>query len=219
MCASSGSCSTGVELTRRERGGTRARDRARADVGRVDGRAPARDQRATTARDADRAGTCAAAVHRVDRRQRQPPMTGATGERTGDRLPARAADAAGRARQARPDYACSLIDVVVFQYNPDTLTRTIQPRAIGGEPGRPARGAAAHRPAARDDQVRSRDRRHRSARASRSAQPTSRSPRDGLLPALAMLERLITPAGGGAAWRSTHCSTRGCSRSRRRRRR
>ena len=29
----------------------------------------------------------------------------------------------------------TLIDVVVFQYNPDTLTRTIQPRAIGGEPG------------------------------------------------------------------------------------
>ena len=29
----------------------------------------------------------------------------------------------------------SLLDVVVFQYNPDTVTRTIQPRAIGGEPG------------------------------------------------------------------------------------
>ena len=29
----------------------------------------------------------------------------------------------------------SLLDVVVFQYNPDTLTRTLQPRAIGGEPG------------------------------------------------------------------------------------
>lgn len=29
----------------------------------------------------------------------------------------------------------SLVDVVVFQYNPDTLTRTIQPRSIGGEPG------------------------------------------------------------------------------------
>ena len=31
--------------------------------------------------------------------------------------------------------AHSLLDVVVFQYNPDTLTRTLQPRAIGGEPG------------------------------------------------------------------------------------
>ena len=31
--------------------------------------------------------------------------------------------------------ARSLVDVVVFQYNPDTLTRTLQPRAIGGEPG------------------------------------------------------------------------------------
>ena len=31
--------------------------------------------------------------------------------------------------------ARSLLDVVIFQYNPDTLTRTLQPRAIGGEPG------------------------------------------------------------------------------------
>jgi hypothetical protein len=31
--------------------------------------------------------------------------------------------------------ARTVIDVVVFQYNPDSVTRTIQPRAIGGEPG------------------------------------------------------------------------------------
>jgi len=28
-----------------------------------------------------------------------------------------------------------LLDVVAFQYNPDTVTRTLQPRAVGGEPG------------------------------------------------------------------------------------
>ena len=28
-----------------------------------------------------------------------------------------------------------LIDVVMFQYNPDTVTRTLQPRAMTGEPG------------------------------------------------------------------------------------
>lgn len=31
--------------------------------------------------------------------------------------------------------ARTIVDVVVFQYNPDTLTRTLQPRAMGGEPG------------------------------------------------------------------------------------
>jgi hypothetical protein len=29
----------------------------------------------------------------------------------------------------------AVINVVAFQYNPDTLTRTLTPRAIGGEPG------------------------------------------------------------------------------------
>jgi hypothetical protein len=29
----------------------------------------------------------------------------------------------------------TIVDVVVFQYNPDTLTRTLQPRAMAGEPG------------------------------------------------------------------------------------
>jgi len=29
----------------------------------------------------------------------------------------------------------AIIDVIVFQYNPDTVTRTLQPRAMTGEPG------------------------------------------------------------------------------------
>src|SRR4029077_5646796 len=42
--------------------------------------------------------------------------------------------------------AHSLLDVVVFQYNPDTLTRTLQPRAIGGEPGDRLEGLRLTRP-------------------------------------------------------------------------
>ncbi len=29
----------------------------------------------------------------------------------------------------------TIVDVIVFQYNPDTMTRTLQPRAMTGEPG------------------------------------------------------------------------------------
>jgi hypothetical protein len=29
----------------------------------------------------------------------------------------------------------TVLNVIAFQYNPDTLTRTLTPRAIGGEPG------------------------------------------------------------------------------------
>jgi hypothetical protein len=29
----------------------------------------------------------------------------------------------------------TVLNVIIFQYNPDTLTRTLTPRAIGGEPG------------------------------------------------------------------------------------
>jgi hypothetical protein len=32
-------------------------------------------------------------------------------------------------------FPSAVLNVVVFQYNPDTLTRTLTPRAIGGEPG------------------------------------------------------------------------------------
>ena len=57
-------------------------------------------------------------------------------------------------------------NVIVFQYNPDTLTRTLKPRSAGGG-ARAGRSAAADRAARRDDQGRCRDRRGRPARTQR----------------------------------------------------
>ena len=53
--------------------------------------------------------------------------------------------------------------MIALQYNPDTLTRTLQVQATG-RGGRPLGGAAAEGAARRDDQARRRDRRHRPAR-------------------------------------------------------
>ena len=84
---------------------------------------------------------------------------------------------------------------------------------------RPARGAAAHRPAARDDQVRRRDRRRRPARASGRQAANLPVAEQGLLPALAVLERLVTPTRRRAARRRRAVRSAACSRSRRWRRR
>ena len=79
--------------------------------------------------------------------------------------------------------------IIVLQYNPDTLTRTLKIKGVG-RGGRPVRGAAPDRPTGRDDQARRRDRRDRPARISR-AEPTPSQ--YGIFPQLAALETLVYP--------------------------
>jgi hypothetical protein len=86
----------------------------------------------------------------------------------------------------------TVVDVVSFQYNPDTLTRSLQPRAIGGEPGdrlEVLRLTGPPKETIKFD-------------AELDATDSLEHPDDGanvpvategLLPALAVLERLITP--------------------------
>ena len=81
--------------------------------------------------------------------------------------------------------------VIILQYNPDTLTRTLQAQGDGRRGRRPARGAAAQGAAGRDDQARGRDRRHRPARAAGRTRTRASS---GIHPQLAALETLIYPA-------------------------
>jgi hypothetical protein len=87
----------------------------------------------------------------------------------------------------------AIVDVVVFQYNPDTLTRTLQPRSVGGEPsdrheilrltGPP------HETIKLDAEIDATD------QLADAGNPASEPfLTQGLLPTLATLERLITPA-------------------------
>lgn len=84
----------------------------------------------------------------------------------------------------------AIVDVVVFQYNPDTLTRTIQPRAIGGEPGDRLEvlrlTGPPHETFKFDAEIDAAD---------YLDDPDDNQPvaTEGLLPALATLERLVTP--------------------------
>jgi hypothetical protein len=84
----------------------------------------------------------------------------------------------------------AVLDVVVFQYNPDTLTRTIQPRAIGGEPGDRLEvlrlTGPPHETLKFDAELDATD---------QLDDPDHNQPvaSQGLLPALATLERLVTP--------------------------
>ncbi|MBV8712126.1 MAG: hypothetical protein JOY56_10125 [Solirubrobacterales bacterium] len=84
----------------------------------------------------------------------------------------------------------AMVDVVVFQYNPDTLTRTIQPRAIGGEPGDRLEvlrlTGPPHETFKFDAEIDATD---------YLDDPDGNQPvaMEGLLPALATLERLVTP--------------------------
>jgi hypothetical protein len=85
-----------------------------------------------------------------------------------------------------------LLDVVSFQYNPDTLTRTLQPRAIGGEPGDRLEvlrlTGPPHETIKLDAEIDATDQLEQPNLPVN--QPVSTQ---GLLPALAVLERLITP--------------------------
>jgi hypothetical protein len=86
----------------------------------------------------------------------------------------------------------SLLDVVIFQYNPDTLTRTLQPRAIGGEPGDRLEvlryTGPPHETIKFDAEIDATDQLEHPADS--ASQPVVTQ---GLLPALAVLERLVTP--------------------------
>jgi hypothetical protein len=86
----------------------------------------------------------------------------------------------------------TLIDVVVFQYNPDTLTRTIQPRAIGGEPGDRLEvlrlTGPPHETFKFDAEIDATE--QLELPGLKANQPVVT---EGLLPAIAVLERLITP--------------------------
>jgi hypothetical protein len=86
----------------------------------------------------------------------------------------------------------SLLDVVVFQFNPDTLTRTLQPRAIGGEPGDRLEvlrfTGPPHETIKFDAEIDAADQLEHPDDAANQPVITQ-----GLLPALAVLERLVTP--------------------------
>jgi len=88
--------------------------------------------------------------------------------------------------------ARTLIDVVVFQYNPDTLTRTLQPRAIGGEPGDRLEVlrlvGPPHETIKFDAEIDATDQLENPTDSANLPVVTQ-----GLLPALAILERLVTP--------------------------
>jgi len=88
----------------------------------------------------------------------------------------------------------TIVDVIVFQYNPDTMTRTLQPRAMTGEPGDrlevlrftgpPHQTIKLEAELDAADQVLEKP----------SGQPSGPAAGNGLLPALASLEALITPS-------------------------
>jgi hypothetical protein len=84
------------------------------------------------------------------------------------------------------------LDVVAFQYNPDSLSRTIQPRSIGGEPGDRLEvlrlTGPPHETIKLDAELDATE---------QLEQPTDPANQpyaeQGLLPALAVLERIVTP--------------------------
>jgi hypothetical protein len=84
------------------------------------------------------------------------------------------------------------LDVVAFSYNPDTVTRTIQPRAIGGEPGDRLEvlrlTGPPHESIKLDAELDAADQLEQPSAAGN--QPIAEQ---GLLPVLAVLERLVTP--------------------------
>jgi hypothetical protein len=94
----------------------------------------------------------------------------------------------------------SIVDVVLFQYNPDSVTRTIQPRAIGGEPGDRLEVLRLTGPPREtfkfDAEIDAAD--QLELVADRRIGPTEHKlvdaiAREGLLPSLALLERLVAP--------------------------
>jgi hypothetical protein len=95
----------------------------------------------------------------------------------------------------------TLIEVIAFQYNPDSLTRTIQPRAAGGE-NRDRLEAmrltgAPHETIKFDAEIDATDQLERVGGADVAPQDErliDAAATHGLLPTLATLERLVTPS-------------------------
>ena len=81
--------------------------------------------------------------------------------------------------------------VIALQYNPDTLTRSLQLQGSGARGRRPAPGAAPARRGGGDAQARGGDRRDGPARASRPER--RRTVERGLHPEIAALELLVQP--------------------------
>ena len=81
------------------------------------------------------------------------------------------------------------LGTIMLQYNPDTLTRSLKPQAVGEQPDR-TRDPPPQGPADRDHQGRRRDRRHRPAR----TPPDPVAISLGIQPQLSALELLVYPA-------------------------
>jgi hypothetical protein len=96
--------------------------------------------------------------------------------------------------------ASTIVDVVVFQYNPDSVTRTIQPRAIGGEPGDRLEvlrlTGPPHETFKFDAEIDATDQLEHVGNGSTAPDEqklVDAVAREGLLPSMAVLERLVTP--------------------------
>ena len=87
----------------------------------------------------------------------------------------------------------AIVDVIVFQYNPDTVTRTLQPRAMTGEPGDRLEVLRLTGPPHETIKL---DAELDAADQLENATDPANAPvaENGLLPALASLEALITPS-------------------------
>ncbi|MGB0091576.1 MAG: hypothetical protein WBP81_03455, partial [Solirubrobacteraceae bacterium] len=85
-----------------------------------------------------------------------------------------------------------IVDVVVFQYNPDSLSRTLQPRSMGGEPGDRLEvlrlTGPPHEMIKFEAEIDAADQLERP-----DLEANAPFISEGLLPTLAVLERLITP--------------------------
>ena len=152
------------------------------------------------------------AAGRAPRPCRRSRGRGARGdERARHRLPARAADVRGGPRAARPDDADARRRrrVPVQPGHPHAHDPAPRDRRRAR---RPPRGAAPHRPPARDDQVRRRDRRDRSARAPR--RPGQRARGDPRAAAGARRARAARHAHGARAARRRRALRPGHARGR-----
>ncbi len=87
----------------------------------------------------------------------------------------------------------AIVDVIVFQYNPDTVTRTLQPRGMTAEPGDRLEvlrlAGPAHETITLEAEL------DATQQLGQPSDPASATVvENGLLPALASLEALITPS-------------------------
>ena len=96
----------------------------------------------------------------------------------------------GRHRPGRPRIGAAL-RVIALQYNPDTLTRTLQVQATAATAATAREALRLKGAGDRDDQARGRDRRDRPARATPTQNPDAVAL--GIQPQLAALEALVHP--------------------------